>query len=167
MKKLLIILLLLFPVHGAWAKDFEFFGEVGNSIYETHLMNLELDNINLLYVALTRAQDELHIICSNSINNKGEENLKKYSGMFINYLKKNLSVKIHIEGHTDNVGSAQNNLVLSKKRAEAVKNFMISKTIGSERLNVLYFGETVPVADNSTKEGRQKNRRVEMTIIFE
>ena len=70
-------------------KDFEFFGEVGNSIYETHLMNLELDNINLLYVALTRAQDELHIICSNSINNKGEENLKKYSGMFINYLKKN------------------------------------------------------------------------------
>ena len=70
-------------------KDFEFFGEVGNSIYKTHLMNLELDNINLLYVALTRAQDELHIICSNSINNKGEENLKKYSGMFINYLKKN------------------------------------------------------------------------------
>jgi outer membrane protein OmpA-like peptidoglycan-associated protein len=44
---------------------------------------------------------------------------------------------------------------------------MISKTIGAERLNVLYFGETVPVADNSTKEGRQKNRRVEMTIIFE
>ena len=52
-------------------------------------MNLELDNINLLYVALTRAQNELHILCSNSINNKGEENLKKYSGMFINYLKKN------------------------------------------------------------------------------
>ena len=70
-------------------KDFEFFGDVGNSIYKTHLMNLELDNINLLYVALTRAQDELHIICSNSINNKGEENLKKYSGMFINYLRKN------------------------------------------------------------------------------
>ena len=70
-------------------KNFEFFGDVGNSIYKTHLMNLELDNINLLYVALTRAQDELHIICSNSINNKGEENLKKYSGMFINYLRKN------------------------------------------------------------------------------
>ena len=70
-------------------KDFEFFEDIGNSIYKTHLMNLELDNINLLYVALTRAQNELHIICSNSCNNKGEENLKKYSGMFINYLKSN------------------------------------------------------------------------------
>ena len=58
-------------------KDFEFFEDIGNSIYKTHLMNLELDNINLLYVALTRAQNELHIICSNSCNNKGEENLKK------------------------------------------------------------------------------------------
>ena len=70
-------------------KDFEFFEDIGNSIYKTHLMNLELDNINLLYVALTRAQNELHIICTNSCNSKGEENLKKYSGMFINYLKKN------------------------------------------------------------------------------
>ena len=68
-------------------KDFEFFEDIGNSIYKNHLMNMELDNINLLYVALTRAQNELHIICSNSCNNKGEENLKKYSGMFINYLK--------------------------------------------------------------------------------
>ena len=70
-------------------RDFEFFGDIGNSIYKNHQMNLELDNINLLYVALTRAQNELHIICSNSCNSKGEENLKKYSGMFINYLKKN------------------------------------------------------------------------------
>ena len=70
-------------------KNFEFFEDIGNSIYKTHLMNLELDNINLLYVALTRAQNELHIICTNSCNNKGEENLKKYSGMFINYLKSN------------------------------------------------------------------------------
>ena len=70
-------------------KDFEYFEDIGNSIYKTHLMNLELDNINLLYVALTRAQNELHIICTNSCNNKGEENLKKYSGMFISYLKSN------------------------------------------------------------------------------
>jgi outer membrane protein OmpA-like peptidoglycan-associated protein len=74
--------------------------------------------------------------------------------------------KLQIAGHTDNVGNDQNNLVLSKKRAEAVKNFMVSKGIAAERLSVLYFGETQPIADNSTKEGRQKNRRVEMTIIF-
>lgn len=75
--------------------------------------------------------------------------------------------KLQIEGHTDNVGGAQSNLVLSKKRAEAVKNFMISKGIVAERLTALYFGETMPIADNNTPEGRQKNRRVEMTIIFE
>ncbi len=75
--------------------------------------------------------------------------------------------KLQISGHTDNVGNDQANLVLSKKRAEAVKNFMISQTIASERLYVLFFGETMPIATNDTKEGRQKNRRVEMKIIFE
>lgn len=75
--------------------------------------------------------------------------------------------KLQIAGHTDNVGNDQNNLVLSKKRAEAVKNFMISKGVDGERLSVLYFGETQPIASNDTPEGRQKNRRVEMTIIFE
>ena len=75
--------------------------------------------------------------------------------------------KLKIAGHTDNVGKPQNNLILSKKRAESVKSFMISKLINDERLTVLYFGETQPIEDNSTNEGRQKNRRVEMTIIFE
>ncbi len=75
--------------------------------------------------------------------------------------------KLQISGHTDNVGAAQGNLVLSKKRATAVKNFMVSKGIDASRLSVLYFGETDPVADNSTPEGRQKNRRVEMVIIFD
>ena len=74
--------------------------------------------------------------------------------------------KLQIAGHTDSDGPAQNNLVLSKKRAEAVKAFMVSKGVTAERMSVLYFGETQPVSDNTTKEGKQKNRRVEMTIIF-
>jgi outer membrane protein OmpA-like peptidoglycan-associated protein len=57
-------------------------------------------------------------------------------------------------------------LILSKKRAEAVKNYMITKGIDASRLNTLYFGETQPIATNDTPEGRQKNRRVEMKIIF-
>jgi len=75
--------------------------------------------------------------------------------------------KLQIAGHTDNVGSAQGNLILSKKRSQAVKNFMMSKGIDGDRLTSLYFGETDPIADNNTAEGRQKNRRVEMTIVFE
>ncbi|TXH58559.1 MAG: OmpA family protein [Bacteroidia bacterium] len=73
---------------------------------------------------------------------------------------------LQISGHTDNVGDDQKNMILSKKRAEAVKNFMINEGIDASRLNVLYFGETMPIADNNTPEGRQKNRRVEMKIIF-
>ncbi len=81
-------------------------------------------------------------------------------------LKKKPEWNLQIAGHTDNVGSAQGNLILSKKRAEAVKAFMTERGIDEERLFVLYFGETQPIETNDTKEGRQANRRVEMTIIF-
>jgi outer membrane protein OmpA-like peptidoglycan-associated protein len=75
--------------------------------------------------------------------------------------------KLQIAGHTDNVGKAQSNLILSKKRAEAVRNYLSSKGVDAGRFSVLYFGQTMPIADNNTPEGRQKNRRVEMSIIFE
>lgn len=74
---------------------------------------------------------------------------------------------LNIDGHTDNVGAATNNLVLSKKRAQAVADYLISKGVPEERLFVEYHGEDKPIADNNTKEGRQKNRRVEMTVFFE
>jgi outer membrane protein OmpA-like peptidoglycan-associated protein len=81
-------------------------------------------------------------------------------------LKKKTAWGLQISGHTDNVGDDQKNLILSKKRAEAVKAFMVSQGIEGTRLNPLYFGETMPIATNDTPEGRQKNRRVEMKIIF-
>lgn len=81
-------------------------------------------------------------------------------------LKKKSAWGLQISGHTDNVGDDQKNLILSKKRAEAVKAFMVSQGIDASRLSTLYFGETQPIATNDTPEGRQKNRRVEMKIIF-
>lgn len=75
--------------------------------------------------------------------------------------------KLQIAGHTDNVGSAQSNMILSKKRAESVRNYLSSKGIDEKRFSVLYFGQTQPIEDNATPEGRQKNRRVEMSVIFE
>jgi outer membrane protein OmpA-like peptidoglycan-associated protein len=75
--------------------------------------------------------------------------------------------KLQISGHTDNVGDAQKNLVLSKQRAEAVKAYLVSKGVEASRLNTLFFGETQPIATNDTPEGRQKNRRVEMTVVFQ
>jgi len=75
--------------------------------------------------------------------------------------------KLQISGHTDAVGAAQNNLILSKKRSEAVKAYIAAKGVEEERLNALFFGETMPIAENDTPEGRARNRRVEMVIIFD
>jgi ATP-dependent exoDNAse (exonuclease V) beta subunit len=68
-------------------KDFENFDDIGQKIYAKHQAELELDNINLLYVALTRPIEHLHIISNKQLDKKGDENLKLYSGLFINYLK--------------------------------------------------------------------------------
>ena len=75
--------------------------------------------------------------------------------------------RLEISGHTDNVGSAVSNMALSKKRAESVAKFLMEHGVEESHLIVKYFGETVPIADNNTAEGRQKNRRVHMEIIFE
>lgn len=75
--------------------------------------------------------------------------------------------QLTVAGHTDSQGGAQNNLILSKKRAEAVKVYLNQRGVEESRIIVQYYGEEKPIADNETPEGRQKNRRVEMTIIFE
>ena len=68
-------------------KDFEGFGVEGAAIFKDHQSKLELDNINLLYVALTRAVEQLHIVGNAAVSKNGTENLKTYSGLLINYLK--------------------------------------------------------------------------------
>ena len=81
-------------------------------------------------------------------------------------LNSNLAARLSIEGHTDNTGDAAMNLDLSKRRASAVKNFLMGQGVSSDRLNAEGYGETRPVADNGTQEGRALNRRVEMIISF-
>ena len=71
--------------------------------------------------------------------------------------------KIEVGGHTDSVGTDEHNMTLSQQRAEAVRNYLISKGIAADRLTVKGYGEAKPVADNETEEGRFKNRRVELT----
>ena len=75
------------------------------------------------------------------------------------------SIKILIAGHTDNVGNDGFNTQLSLNRAQAVKDYLISKSIDAKRLIVKGYGKKKPLADNNSDEGRQKNRRVEFTII--
>lgn len=75
--------------------------------------------------------------------------------------------KLHIKGHTDNVGNDDSNMRLSKDRAESTAKYLQGKGIAPSRFIVEWFGETQPIADNSTAEGRQKNRRVEMEVVFD
>ena len=76
------------------------------------------------------------------------------------------SYGLKIEGHTDNVGSDEKNMILSQKRADAVKAYLMKKGVKSTYLETYGYGETKPIATNETKEGKQKNRRVEMNITF-
>lgn len=71
---------------------------------------------------------------------------------------------IAVEGHTDNVGSESYNLELSRKRAQAVRDFLVQQGVTAGRLTVEGYGFSRPVADNSTDDGRQKNRRVDLVI---
>lgn len=99
----------------------------------------------------------------------GKAVLKPESEAGINQLKQYLDetprvTKLRIEGHTDNVGSPEANETLSGQRALAIKAALIAKGIAKERLLAVGFGQSKPIADNATEEGKAKNRRTEFRI---
>ncbi len=79
-------------------------------------------------------------------------------------MAKHSSWKLKIEGHTDNVGKPAANLLLSQKRSEAVKKYLVKKGIDAKRFEVKWYGQTKPLVPNDSEANRQKNRRVEMSI---
>lgn len=85
------------------------------------------------------------------------ENLK-------DYLEQNPEMNIYITGHTDNVGNAAKNMVYGQRRADAYKAAIVKKGIEETRIFTDSKGQTEPIADNATEEGRAKNRRAEMNI---
>jgi len=83
----------------------------------------------------------------------------------VDYLKRKKDLVILIAGFTDNVGEEDKNLILSKNRAIAVKTYLQKKGISEDRLKTEGYGESQPIADNSTAQGRAENRRTEVHII--
>lgn len=81
-------------------------------------------------------------------------------------MKNDPAMKIAIDGHTDNVGSDASNQKLSENRANAVRNYLVKKGVDASRITVTGHGEGSPIADNNTAAGRQKNRRVELTLSY-
>ncbi len=84
--------------------------------------------------------------------------------IIVRLLRENPTLRIRIDGHTDNVGKAADNLTLSNNRARSVVDYLTSKGIGRDRLTFKGFGSGKPVADNATEEGRAQNRRTELFV---
>ncbi|MEO7769372.1 MAG: OmpA family protein [Ferruginibacter sp.] len=83
----------------------------------------------------------------------------------VEYLKRKDDENIEIGGHTDNVGKAEANLLLSTNRANTVRAYLLTKGIAPERVTSRGYGLTVPIADNDSEEGKQMNRRTEVKIL--
>ena len=81
------------------------------------------------------------------------------------FMQEHGEVTVRITGHTDDVGSERSNQILSEGRANAVRNELLKRGVAPARIEADGKGETQPIADNKTEEGRAKNRRVEITII--
>ncbi|MBC7889370.1 MAG: OmpA family protein [Ferruginibacter sp.] len=83
----------------------------------------------------------------------------------VEYLNRKDDERIEIGGHTDNVGKAEANMILSTNRANTVRAYLLTKGIAPERVTSRGYGLTVPIADNDSEEGKQMNRRTEVKIL--
>lgn len=99
----------------------------------------------------------------------GEAKIKEESfaqlDTVVEYMTHKKSARIEISGHTDNVGNPKANKRLSEKRANAVRDYLVSKGIDPSRIEAVGYGSERPIASNDTEEGRQKNRRIEATEL--
>ncbi len=96
-----------------------------------------------------------------AVQGTSETTLNSMADILKEYPKSNVLV----EGHTDSAGPDDYNMTLSKQRATSVTDYLISQGIDKSRLTTKWYGENQPVADNDTKEGKAKNRRVELAIV--
>lgn len=120
-------------------------------------------------IPLQPIEANAHIILKNVFFDTKKTDLKPESitelDNIVKLMNENPNIKILISGYTDNVGKPADNVSLSKGRAVAVVNYLLNKGVKNERLSFQGKGETKPVADNKTEEGRALNRRTELSIV--
>jgi outer membrane protein OmpA-like peptidoglycan-associated protein/tetratricopeptide (TPR) repeat protein len=127
------------------------------------------DSIFHADIPLQPIEANAHIVLKNVFFDTKKTELKPESitelDNVVKLMNENPKIKILISGYTDNVGKPADNLLLSKSRAVAVVNYLLGKGIKNERLSFKGMGETNPVADNKTEEGRSLNRKTELSIV--
>ncbi len=126
----------------------------------------EIDEQNLFLAPLKKDQV---IILNNIFFKRRTAELKEESfpelSRFISFLKTNKKIIIEISGHTDNRGKFEDNMKLSKNRAQAITDYVVKKGIKADRIIVKGYGQKFPIGFNSDKEGRARNNRIEFKII--
>jgi outer membrane protein OmpA-like peptidoglycan-associated protein len=150
-----------------WVKLFNF-GGTANDVEHFGLYILEMESMKQEVDAneMFEAINKEGFIALYLNFETGKSDIKPESqpilDQIVEMLKQNPDLKISIEGHTDNVGSDKSNKALSENRAKSVMNALVSAGIEKSRLSSKGWGATKPIADNSTEDGRFKNRRVEI-----
>lgn len=118
---------------------------------------------------LTPLETGQTIQLKNIFFDRGRYNLKPESipelDKLVKLMKDNPNLMIEISGHTNNLGPAEANRILSEKRAFEVRNYLISQRIEPNRIKAIGYGPSRPIGDNNTEEGRNLNQRVEFTIF--
>lgn len=122
-----------------------------------------------LDVLLEKIKVDEQFVLSNILFETNKYNLlepsKNELNTLVRFLKENPTIKIEIQGHTDNIGTPISNLELSKSRAKSVLTYLVKNGISKDRLTSIGFGEKLPMASNDTEEGRRQNRRTEIKIL--
>ncbi len=121
-------------------------------------------------ILLKPAKKGARLVLENILFDKGTSKLADSQSessiqQLVAFLQENPTIRIRLDGHTDNIGNARLNKELSMDRAGAIRDYMVNQGVDFERIRVNGWGGSRPVADNQTEEGRSLNRRVEMVII--
>lgn len=122
-----------------------------------------------LKVPLQKIQAGSSVVLNNVFFDTDKFELKPQSRIelmkLVEFMEVNPRIRIELGGHTDNVGSDDANLALSQKRAASVVEFLVQNGVAADRLSSKGYGESKPLADNSTEAGRAQNRRTEFKVL--
>ncbi len=140
-------------------------GDVTNPIIITNIRAASGGGMNMIGKKFTESKIVTHGITFDIDKSDIKPQSMGTLNMIVGVLKSNPDLKFEIDGHTDNTGETAHNLTLSQQRADAVKAQLIKMGIDAGRLTTKGFGDTKPISDNDTPEGRANNRRVEFVKI--
>ncbi|WP_281615570.1 OmpA family protein [Flammeovirga sp. SubArs3] len=140
-------------------KGYKFFSRNFIITEDSALRVIELESIKM------DQKVELENIFFDTNSSVIKENSFSELNALLNFLQLNPSINIQIEGHTDNTGTDNGNIQLSNDRASAILRYLEQNGIQANRLTSKGFGDSMPIADNSTEEGKAQNRRTEFKII--